>query len=143
MPSSQHTRTGACDAARSRSTEKSRVAGRQRCRRDGRARAGQRGHAHLYQRFTRQVKGRQIPYVVAGSGGHLLREPRSGLPKAPRQYGNYTLAVDPICELGYLTVTVSLADKPPTITATFNSPAERPTHDRFRLDLETGVVESL
>ncbi|HEY1565969.1 MAG TPA: metallophosphoesterase, partial [Solirubrobacteraceae bacterium] len=27
------------------------------------------GHAHNYQRFARQVQGRQIPYIVAGSGG--------------------------------------------------------------------------
>lgn len=26
-------------------------------------------HAHLYQRYTRKVDGREIPYVVSGSGG--------------------------------------------------------------------------
>ena len=28
------------------------------------------GHVHNYQRFTREVAGRQIPYVVAGNGGY-------------------------------------------------------------------------
>ena len=28
------------------------------------------GHAHNYQRFTRTVNNLQIPYVVAGCGGH-------------------------------------------------------------------------
>ncbi len=28
------------------------------------------GHVHNYQRFTRHVSGRQIPYVVAGAGGY-------------------------------------------------------------------------
>lgn len=28
------------------------------------------GHAHNYQCFTRTINGRQIPYVVCGSGGH-------------------------------------------------------------------------
>ncbi len=98
------------------------------------------GHAHLYQRFTRQVNGRQIPYIVAGSGGHLLREPRSGLPAAPADFGNYRLEVNPIFELGYLTVTVSLADKPPTLAVEFNSQAENPTHDSFTLDLRTGKL---
>jgi hypothetical protein len=28
------------------------------------------GHAHNYQRFTRTVNGMQIPYLVAGCGGH-------------------------------------------------------------------------
>jgi 3',5'-cyclic AMP phosphodiesterase CpdA len=30
------------------------------------------GHAHNYQRFTRSVKGYDIPYVVCGNGGHGL-----------------------------------------------------------------------
>lgn len=34
------------------------------------------GHTHLYQRFSRSVGGRSIPYVVAGSGGHLTRRSR-------------------------------------------------------------------
>ena len=29
-------------------------------------------HAHNYQRFTRTVAGKQIPYVIAGVGGHSL-----------------------------------------------------------------------
>ena len=28
------------------------------------------GHVHNYQRFTREVNGRQIPFVVAGAGGY-------------------------------------------------------------------------
>lgn len=28
------------------------------------------GHAHNYQRFTRQTKERETPYIVAGNGGH-------------------------------------------------------------------------
>jgi len=28
------------------------------------------GHAHLYERYTRTVNGKQIPYVVAGMGGY-------------------------------------------------------------------------
>jgi hypothetical protein len=31
------------------------------------------GHAHNYQRFTREVDGRQIPHVVCGNGGHGLQ----------------------------------------------------------------------
>jgi hypothetical protein len=34
------------------------------------------GHAHLYQRFTRRVDGREIPYVVSGSGGFATRRRR-------------------------------------------------------------------
>src|SRR3984885_6668386 len=28
------------------------------------------GHAHLYERYTRTVRGKQIPYLVAGMGGY-------------------------------------------------------------------------
>jgi 3',5'-cyclic AMP phosphodiesterase CpdA len=46
------------------------------------------GHVHSYQRFTRDLKGRQIPYIVAGAGGyadkpqamHLLQTPPKGGP---------------------------------------------------------------
>jgi predicted phosphodiesterase len=99
------------------------------------------GHAHLYQRFSRQIEGRMIPYVVAGSGGHLARPPRAGLPEAPAQFGNYRLEVDPIFELGFLTITVNMSGGThPTLTGTFHSQADPPTADGFVLDLETGKV---
>ena len=101
------------------------------------------GHAHLYQRFTRSLNGRQIPYVVAGSGGHLQHSPRSGLPKAPTNFGNYRLEVDPIFELGYLTLTVRLGGRGnPTLSGTFHSQAAKPTKDGFILDLKTGTVKT-
>src|SRR5271170_5702365 len=36
------------------------------------------GHAHNYQRFTRQVKQTQIPYIIAGCGGHSVNKLQSG-----------------------------------------------------------------
>jgi hypothetical protein len=99
------------------------------------------GHAHLYQRFTRSLNGRQIPYVVAGSGGHLQHRPRSGLPKAPVDFGNYRMEVDPIFELGYLTLTVDMGGRGnPTLSGTFHSQAAKPTKDGFAVDLKTGAV---
>jgi hypothetical protein len=101
------------------------------------------GHAHLYQRFSRSIGGRQIPYIVAGSGGHLARRPVSGLPTAPADFGNYRLEIDPIFELGYLTLTVDLTAKPnPALTGIFNSQAQPPTNDGFVLDLVTGQVQA-
>ena len=36
------------------------------------------GHAHLYQRFTRVMKGgKEVPYIVAGSGGYAATAPKS------------------------------------------------------------------
>jgi predicted phosphodiesterase len=44
------------------------------------------GHLHNYQRFTRTIKGRQLPYIVAGAGGywhlHAVNEP-GGFIKTP------------------------------------------------------------
>ncbi len=34
------------------------------------------GHVHNYQRFTREVDGRQVPFVVAGAGGYA-NDPKS------------------------------------------------------------------
>lgn len=35
------------------------------------------GHVHNYQRFTRQVNGRSVPYIVAGAGGYHNLHPLS------------------------------------------------------------------
>jgi hypothetical protein len=98
------------------------------------------GHAHLYQRFSRSVGGRSIPYLVAGSGGHLLHRPRTGVPQAPAQIGNCTLEVDPIFELGYLTLTADFSSASPTLTGTFHSHAATPTRDGFQVDLKRGTI---
>jgi hypothetical protein len=46
------------------------------------------GHSHNYQRYTRTVQGRQIPYVVAGNGGYgvsqLGRGSRTRIPLPKR-----------------------------------------------------------
>jgi hypothetical protein len=48
------------------------------------------GHAHLYERYTRTVGGKQIPYLVAGMGGYYnlpgLKPPnrRPPTPKTPQ-----------------------------------------------------------
>jgi hypothetical protein len=100
------------------------------------------GHAHLYQRFSREVAGKTIPYVVSGSGGHLLHGPRSNLPAVGQFIGQYKMEIEPIFELGYLTVVVDLSSSSsPAIRGTFNSLAATPTTDSFTLDLAKGVVQ--
>jgi hypothetical protein len=76
-------------------------------------------HAHLYQRFTRKVDGRQIPYVVAGSGGFPATRPVGGLPNAPFTIGEYTVVKQPIIEFGYLTVSVDMTKKTSYLTIIF------------------------
>lgn len=63
-------------------------------------------HAHNYQRFTQRANGKQIPYVVAGTGGMKPIE----VPKATRQpaTGSQHATYDEaLASLGYLLVTVS------------------------------------
>jgi len=98
------------------------------------------GHAHLYQRFTRLVGGKETPYIVSGSGGFAATAPRAQLPPAPITVGDHTLEIDPIVAFGYGTVTtdaqtLSIIFK----TATASGVAVR---DSVTVDLKTGKIIS-
>jgi hypothetical protein len=65
------------------------------------------GHAHNYQRYTRTVDGMQIPYLVAGCGGHNpLSKMRTTL-RTPYAI-NDTLTLNSVddTDFGYLRVVV-------------------------------------
>ena len=98
------------------------------------------GHAHLYQRFTRKVDGRQIPYIVAGSGGFAATRPLGSLPNAPVTVGEYTLVKQPTVEFGYLTVTIDMSKKTSYLTITFNDRTNTRVHDTLRLNLKKGTI---
>jgi hypothetical protein len=93
------------------------------------------GHAHLYQRFNRAVDGAEIPYIVSGSGGHGLNppNPEAGLP------AGYTLVKAPIMEFGYLTLTVDMSSRTPTLGVTFKATSGKKTgvRDSLTLNLST------
>jgi hypothetical protein len=98
------------------------------------------GHAHLYQRFTRVVQGKETPYVVAGSGGFSATSPFGGLPNAPVKVGDYTLVVNPIVEFGYLTVTTDAK----TLTIAFKTATKQQVmqRDSVTVDLKNGKITS-
>jgi hypothetical protein len=98
------------------------------------------GHAHLYQCFTRRVDGREIPYIVAGSGGFAATQPIGGLPKIPVTVGEYTLDKAPIVEFGYLTVTVDMTGRDHHLEITFHDRTNTRVHDTTRLNLKTGKI---
>lgn len=98
------------------------------------------GHAHLYQRFTRAVAGREIPYIVAGSGGYAVTPPQAGLAPAPITIGEYTLAVDPIVEFGCLTVTVDLGVPHGALTVAFNAAPGSAGRDSVTIELATNTI---
>ena len=97
------------------------------------------GHAHLYQRFTRMVNGRQAPYIVSGSGGFAATAPMHGSPPAGTVIGDHTLEVDPIVNFGYLTLTSDAK----TLTVSFKTaPRGGPVTqmDSVTLDLAHGKI---
>lgn len=99
------------------------------------------GHAHLYQRFTRQVKstGQEIPYIVSGSGGFAATPPQEKVKPAPVTVGNYTMEIDPIVKFGYLFITCDAK----TLNVAFRSPAGNGTVtelDTVTVDLTTGKL---
>ncbi len=98
------------------------------------------GHAHLYQRFTRVHNGKQIPYVVSGSGGFAATRPIAGLPSAPLTIGDHTLEIDPIVEFGYLTITTDAK----TLTITFKTATVKGVamRDFVTVDLRQGKITS-
>jgi hypothetical protein len=81
------------------------------------------GHAHLYQRFSRSVGGKTIPYVVSGSGGYNATKPVGALPDPPVTWGEFTLEAGPIVDYGYLTLAVDLRTQPGTLQIVFHQPA--------------------
>jgi hypothetical protein len=95
------------------------------------------GHAHLYQRYTRSVDNRQIPYVVAGSGGFAVTAPKGTL-QTPMAVGEYTLVAPPITAFGYLTITVDLSAQPGKLVIAFRSTDRTVVHDSVTVDLTTG-----
>lgn len=68
-------------------------------------------HTHSYQRFSRRVNGRVIPYAVAGSGGfHERHAEGSGLPAIPVVFPglpDVMLEAHQSWAHGYMTVTVT------------------------------------
>ncbi len=96
-------------------------------------------HAHLYQRFTRTVNGRDVPYVVSGSGGFAATPPQNGAPPAGTVIGDHKLEVDPIVKFGYLTLETDAK----TLSITFKTaPRGGPvtTLDTVNLDLVNGKI---
>jgi len=97
------------------------------------------GHAHLYQRFTRTVNGRQVPYIVCGSGGFAATAPMQAAPPAGTVVGDHKLEVDPIIHFGYLTITTDAK----TLHAVFKTAPQIGTNaqaDSVTVDLTNGTI---
>jgi hypothetical protein len=79
------------------------------------------GHAHNYQRFTRTVNTMEIPYIVAGCGGHSPLSPMRATYRTPYVIDStLTLENYDATDYGYLRVVVNAS----TLTIEFH-----PQHD--------------
>jgi len=97
------------------------------------------GHAHLYQRFTRHLGKIQIPYIVAGSGGHNVNSPPPGDDLTPPD--GYTMPVGPRLDYGFLTITVDFSGRPRVLVDFNSTNPKRPKGDEIIIDLQRRVVE--
>jgi hypothetical protein len=103
------------------------------------------GHAHIYQRFTRDMgKGRQLPYIISGSGGYAM----TPLKKMPDQTAIKTPFTIPgtdaslhqyIPAFGYLKIIAT----PNILSIMFNSPdpAYGKYADQITIDLQTNKIK--
>jgi hypothetical protein len=110
------------------------------------------GHAHLYERYTRSVNGKQIPYIVAGMGGYYnlpgLKPGKPDNPPATPASGTdqsnnpLTLEVYNDTTFGFLRITIS----PAAITGTFitvdPSTGKTGVGDSFSVDLKANTVSN-
>jgi hypothetical protein len=98
-------------------------------------------HAHNYQRFTRRIDGRPIPYIVAGSGGFDERHAvGAGLPRTPVCFpglGDVTLDAYQDTSYGYMTVDVTPAGA--RVVYTTVSDAGARAFDRFAIQRQATV----
>ena len=79
------------------------------------------GHSHNYQRFTRTVNGLQIPYLVAGCGGHAPLAKMCGTYRTPFPIDStLTLESYDDTDYGYLRVVVNAT----TLTIEFHPEAD-------------------
>lgn len=109
------------------------------------------GHVHNYQRFTREFKGMQIPYIVAGAGGywhlHKIHKQSDGNKvQVPFQMPDQGLTLESYCDdrHGYMLLRIT----PNTITGEYYAVArpqeswsQRPQKiDSFELDLNQHTI---
>jgi hypothetical protein len=79
------------------------------------------GHAHLYEHWNRVVEGRNIPYLVAGSGGYGLQSTKA---TKGFEWGSFEMVTEPQKVYGYLLLTVDMTAAPPTLKIEFKPTGE-------------------
>jgi Calcineurin-like phosphoesterase/Iron/zinc purple acid phosphatase-like protein C len=99
------------------------------------------GHAHNYQRYTRMVNAMQIPFLVAGGGGHSPLSSMRGTYRTPYKIDDtLTLESYDDTHYGYLRVTVNAQ----TMTIEFHPESDggvvKTPDDTVTIDLQARTV---
>jgi len=99
------------------------------------------GHSHNYQRYTRTVNGMEIPYIVAGCGGHSPLSAMRGTYRTPYTIDStLTLESYDDTDYGYLRVVVNAE----TLTIEFHPEADggvtKTPDDTVTVELATRTV---
>lgn len=109
------------------------------------------GHAHLYERYTRTVQGKQIPYLVAGMGGYYnlpgLKQNHPPAPKFPAQGTDQSgnpLRLDCYNDatFGFMRITISPAGIAGTFVTVDPSTGKTGIGDSFTVNLQKSAVAS-
>ncbi|HLX39354.1 MAG TPA: metallophosphoesterase, partial [Ktedonobacteraceae bacterium] len=109
------------------------------------------GHVHNYQRFTRSLNGRDVPYIVAGAGGywnlHYMQKVNGGPIQTPYPVPGEDATLESFCDNyhGYLLMEVdgqTLKGQYYTVPRpqdSWNAPAQ--LVDSFTLNLQTHKMQ--
>ena len=95
------------------------------------------GHAHNYQRYTRRIGGKQVPYIVIGTGG-ISPQPVPNAVGQPAGGSNDTTYDAAMESYGYLYVTASAKELKFEFWPENGGHAQ--AYDPFTLDLGAHVV---
>lgn len=95
------------------------------------------GHAHNYQRYTRHLNGREVPYIVAGTGGMPPQKVPSATGQPVGATGDLTYD-SALASYGYLFVSAS--SKKITIEFWPNGDGHTKAYDAVEVDLSTHLV---
>jgi hypothetical protein len=111
------------------------------------------GHAHLYERYTRTVGGKQIPYLVAGMGGYYNlpglkpsqnRPPSPQAPASGRDASGNPLKLEVYNDntFGFLRLTVSPTSVAGVFVTVDPKSGKTGVGDSFTIDLHANSVSS-
>jgi hypothetical protein len=111
------------------------------------------GHAHLYERYTRMVGGKQIPYLVAGMGGYFdlpgLKPPNRRPPSLKPPLSGTDASGNPLKlevyndnTFGFLRLTISPTSVAGVFVTVDPSSGKTGVGDSFTADLHANTVSS-